>query len=330
MNRILPASFSATAAVAKAAKYLQPPVQSLKSSYHASAARSFSKGPTLPLDPPLLLSRRVNLRPDKSLAGQILTCHSIGDVAEMAIALQNSSERALVACDLDDTLITPEPPWIRAEYRQLRNKVFADLRQHDATLIDFVYSHVHVVPREKRTVETLAYLRTAQIDTIGFTARRTGQRTTDGIPTQQKVANELAGLDIRFGVHAPIDSFELNNLPAAQRLDSSLGDLIVPGRPLFQNNILFSNNFAKGDILGQFLERFPTPTWFVMVDDVHKNLENIQHAVALWNQKSSAKINFLGFHYVHPACEVSLIDLHVLKRHIEHIKQRRWVDWKSL
>jgi hypothetical protein len=143
--------------------------------------------------------------------------------------------------------------------------------------VSFLYDNQ---PYQLVETDILKILSLPNLQTIGFTARRTGRATSDQNDTVENKTLEFNNVNL------------LNPIYASHSIDSRLRPFDEPGNAMVKGHVIFCNNIDKGLILKLICDRFGHFERYILIDDNPKNLISFEKAVSeLGNSE------FIGYHY---------------------------------
>ncbi len=230
----------------------------------------------------------------------IITVKSINE-----IPFDNYTSDDIIAFDLDDTLFIQKDKIMRNANTSQRNMFISDIKnQCGNSRVSFLYDNSEYMLVESDTLNHIENLNKRNVETIAFTARRTGRPTSDCVNTVEdntlKILNKL-GINFRSDI---FHDFELEGLNTANLIyandiaDPTLKPFDFPSDAMIKNCVIFANNIDKGIVVGKTFQQFKfVPTTFVLIDDNEKNHQSMILAIKKINDLFGYKINYVGYHY---------------------------------
>jgi len=212
-----------------------------------------------------------------------------------------------VLFDLDDTAFIFADRFMRDAYPNfgVKTDFLKEVKiKHGTKRLDFVFDKAPYQFVEPQFAEILSFLEQKQIDTLGFTARRTGKEFADLQHTyQNQTIRILDRLGIKFHSKTFKDTTYANFNPKNPELSKHIVYTWVEHFELqhdamIKDAVLFANNLGKGIIFDIMLKGIESiPDHFIMLDDNLNNLLEVQKTVDGINQKFGTQMKFTGWHY---------------------------------
>jgi hypothetical protein len=232
----------------------------------------------------------------------ILMTETYNDIPFNTFASQD-----FVAFDLDDTIFIQKNRIMRNANSAARNKFIDSIREKSGNeRVTFAYEKSPYQLVENCVSQCLKDLRERQIDTMGFTVRRTGIPTQDVKTTvQDDTLRILSELNVQFKSKNLNDTVleGMNSLNQAYKehiVDPKLKPFYITHDVMIKDQVIFTNNLDKGLVLGRLFEQSQFfPDTFHFIDDKEQNLISVRDAIAYINKKYDKSIAFRGYHYVH-------------------------------
>lgn len=187
--------------------------------------------------------------------------------------------------------------------------------------VDLVHSTTEYQLVEDNVTKYINALNKRNVETIGFTARRTGKATsTQDLTVEEYTETILYTLNIQFN---PIHISDCSiNMSSTSANDSRYEPFKYSNGVLVSKGVIFTNNYNKGHVLNEIFNIFNfTPKTFVMFDDKFSNLESISDVIRSYNTKHNLSINFLGYHYIGADLLDNTVDPNIVRIQEERILQ---------
>lgn len=210
-----------------------------------------------------------------------------------------------VAFDLDETIFTHKMKVLRAINMSERKKFLFDVKKEiGEAKYWYLFDKLPFMVVEDSVKLFIESLHEKKVETIGFTARRTGKWTKYCPRTvQDKTINILKDLNIAFNpIHFEdyvIVGANTNNTEYANQIvEMGMDEYEIKDDAMIKSNIIFTNNINKGLILSKIFEKFRfIPDTFVLIDDKEDNLIALIEAINEINKNYNTNIKFIGYHY---------------------------------
>lgn len=210
---------------------------------------------------------------------------------EISNELQNSDKSTLIVFDVDEVLITTEDHFIHPyadhilvplikkamaaaatpeEKKDLEEKLSLSMLQPKRILI------------EEETPKLIQTLKNRGIKVIALTSCPTGAFGIISKVERWRI-NHLNSLDINFA----------SSFPNVNR--QFLDEIAVPGKtaPLYEEGVLFSKGYKKGEVLKAFFKQCNFhPSKVIFIDDLYENLDSVKAELTDLN------IEFKGYQYI--------------------------------
>src|ERR1700722_7441658 len=248
----------------------------------------------------------------------------ISSFKELEEELKTSDEKTLIVFDVDEVLITTEDHFIHP----YADKVFFPLIQQIMTKavskeekreVEEKLSLSMLLPKriliEESAPSLIKNLQQKGIKVIALTSCPTGAFGV--VPKVEHWRIEhLRSLSINFASSFPkIERYPFN-------------DLATNGKPapLFEQGILFSKGYKKGDVLSAFFKQSNFyPTKVIFIDDLNENLDSVKAAL------QSLNIEFKGYQYIGAKRFYKAIDEEVINYQFKHLMQtKEWLSDKEV
>lgn len=197
---------------------------------------------------------------------------------EISKELNDSDETTLIIFDIDEVLITTEDhfihPYSENTFMPLVQKAMANaITFEDKKELEEKLSLCFLQPKrvliEENTPHLIKGLKDKGIKVIALTSCQTG--TFGIIPKVERWRiDHLNSLNINFS----------SSFPHIKR--QFLAEIATPGKtaPLYEDGILFSYGYKKGEVLKAFLKQCNfTPSKVVFIDDLDENLDSVKAAL---------------------------------------------------
>lgn len=231
--------------------------------------------------------------------------------------LENADENTLVIFDVDDVLITTEDHFIHPYAEKVTERIFNRNfdKPSDKKKLDEIVSLCFLLPKrilvEETTPSLIQRLKEKKIKVIALTACPSGNLGVIDKVEEWRV-EDLRSFGIDFS-----SSFPKNQRIVLEGLKSESAP-----SPIFEQGILFSYGFKKGDVLKEFLKSIDfSPSQVLFIDDLSHNLESIQEKM------ESEKIPHSVFHYKGASRHYRQIDESLIEYQINYlINHRKWLN----
>ncbi len=244
----------------------------------------------------------------------------ISSFKEIEEELEKSDEKTLIVFDVDEVLITTEDHFIHP----YADKVFVPLVQQamakaasekEKREIEEKLSLSMLLPKriliEENAPNLIKNLQQKGIKVIALTSCPTGSFGI--IPKVERWRIEhLYSLNISFA----------SSFPKIERC--FINDLVTSGKPspLFEQGVLFSKGYKKGDVLSAFFKECNFyPNKVIFIDDLKENLDSAKTALQPLN------IELKGYQYAGAKRFFKVVDEEVLKYQFNHLMQKK--EWLS-
>jgi len=240
----------------------------------------------------------------------------IFDLKEIERELDQAGPNTLVVFDVDEVLITTEDHFIHPySYSTLFPIVDQYAKKIDRKELEEIMSLCFLHPKrvliEGTTPELIQQIQKREIKTIALTHCEHGPL---GLIPSVEVwrIEDLQSHGIDFSA-----SFKDHPRLVLTELKSTK----VPS-PLFQQGILFSKGYTKGQVLKAFLERIDFhPSKILFIDDSHDNLESME------KELQALKIPHRIFHYTGASRFAKPLDKELIQFQVDHLFHNR--EWLS-
>lgn len=209
----------------------------------------------------------------------------------------------LMAFDLDDTLFLQTNRGMRNINVEYRNKLINKLREIGGEeLVTKMFDQLEYQLTEPNLIDIINDLTNKNIETIGFTVRRTGLPNSTTIETvEYKTTNVLKKLNINLTPKQLLDCVltDTNGLLLPDLvLDKKLQPFDSTTQALITNGVLFTNGLIKSYVLGKVFDKYKYfPKIFVFFDDKMYNHTDIMKEIELINKQYDTNIEYQGYLY---------------------------------
>ena len=202
---------------------------------------------------------------------------TIDDLAAVAPALQESSERTLLVLDIDDTLLTSAGFFGSDKWYEWQKTLPADDPGKVACLFDVISLNYEAGAQRATQADGPALVNGLQVDKLLLTSRNPLYRGG----TLRTLRDAGYALPTMLGGQADGRSWDFRKAPAAK-----------PVRVLYDQGLFMTTGQDKGLVLLDLLRRSSLRyDRVVLVDDGRKNIDNMRAALR------DAGIDYLGLHY---------------------------------
>ncbi|EFB41392.1 DUF2608 domain-containing protein [Parachlamydia acanthamoebae] len=244
----------------------------------------------------------------------------IQHINEINAYIENIDEDTLVVFDVDEVLISTTDIFLHPECDEIFLGLIYDAFEKAKTdkekdELENQLSLTMLLPKrvlvEGSTPGFIESLQVKGIKTMALTSCPTGRFGV--IPSvEQWRIRHLKTLGIDFSAEAPCqESFSLTEICKKNR-----------PAPLFENGILFSKGYSKGEVLIAFLKRINwKPSNVLFIDDLADNLESVKQYLDEFD------IPFVGFHYLGASLPKDKIDPDLIKFQFDYLlKHGKWLS----
>jgi hypothetical protein len=224
-----------------------------------------------------------------------------------------------IAFDLDDTVFIESIKIMRTANYHKRKQFVEGLRSVGGNeRVSFLFDQLTYQLMEQCL---LVLLETHDINTIGFTARRTGYATPDQKQSaEDKTLNTLKSLNVKFeSVFSDYEFANTNSLNPQYMdnlIDPTLRPFDLPGNVLIKDNVIFCNNIDKGIVLRMIFNTTQyIPNKFILIDDKFDNLISVNQAIT----DLGLNIKFIGYHYTKALDLDSTVDCMMVETQMKYL-----------
>lgn len=244
---------------------------------------------------------------------EIVEVDSLKEVAQEWNALDKD---ALVVFDVDEVLIMLDDQAFHREAEPIRKEYAKsysapEKKEEFETLMGICTLLPKRILVEEEHVKTIQALQKRGIKVIALTACSTGKQGAIPSLTQWRI-DHLRSLGFDFS----------KALPKKQKhVFTELATSAKPA-PIYDEGILFSTGYTKGDVLTAFLKQEGlTPSRIIFVDDRADNIESVEAALKTLGIKSKS------IHYHGAKKHYRPIDTEVVHYQFKHlIKTKEWLS----
>lgn len=226
-----------------------------------------------------------------------------------------------VAFDLDDTVFIESIKIMRTTNYHKRKLFVEGLRCKGGNeRVSFLFDNLTYQLVEDCILDKL---KLQNVNSFGFTARRTGKATPDQkILAEDKTLNLLKSLNVRFKSIFNDCNFDgINESNPTYRnilIDSTLRPFDLPGDVMIRDQVVFCNNIDKGTVLKIIFDKFNyMPKHFILIDDKLENLLSVAKSIESFNPN----IQFIGYHYIGSNNFDSQVSDDIIAKQMEHLLQ---------
>jgi hypothetical protein len=253
---------------------------------------------------------------------QLFASHSqISSLRELEEEWEQSDENTLIVFDVDEVLITTEDHFMhpyadRAVMPLIQQTMSKASSKEEKKDLENTLSLGMVLPKriliEENTPVLITDLQQNGVKVIALTNCPTGPFGL--VPKVERWRVEhLFSLDISFASSFPhIERCSLDELAAAHGKPA----------PLFEQGILFSKGYTKGEVLQAFFKQFDYyPSKVIFIDDLSENLDSVKAVL------QSLNIEFKGYQYTGANSFFKEVDEEILLYQLKHLLQTK--EWLS-
>jgi hypothetical protein len=244
----------------------------------------------------------------------------ISSFSEMKKEFEKADNKTLIIFDVDEVLITTQDhfmhPYADAIFLPMIHRAFSQATTpNEKKEVEENLSLCMLLPKrvliEEETPRLIKDLQKRHIKVIALTSCPTG----------------------RFGVIPQVERWRIEHLNAMNisfassfpdRKRESFAEMASEGKPapLFEEGILFSKGYKKGQVLKEFIRRCKFhPAKVVFIDDLEENLASVQA------EMQAMSIAFQGYQYTGAERFFKEADEKVLKLQFEHLMEKK--EWLS-
>lgn len=248
----------------------------------------------------------------------------ISSFKELEEELEKSDEKTLIVFDVDEVLITTEDHFIhpyadKAFFPLVQQVETEAASEEEKRVVEEKLSLCMLLPKriliEESAPSLIKNLQQKGIKVIALTSCPTGAFGI--IPKVERWRIEhLHSLNISFA----------SSFPKIERC--FINDLAISGKPspLFEQGVLFSKGYKKGDVLSAFFKQFNFyPRKVIFIDDLNENLESVKTSLQPLN------IEFKGYQYAGAKRFFKTVDEEVLNYQFNHLMQtKEWLSDKQV
>ncbi len=241
---------------------------------------------------------------------------------ELASEFEKLNEQTLVVFDVDEVLITKEDQVFHKNADKIVMPLLDQARQKAITQeekkdLENAYSLGLVLPKsvliEKEIPSFIKNLQQKHVKVIALTALPSG--TIGVVPKIERWRiDHLKSVNIDFSL----------SFPKVER--HSFNEITKPGKsaPLYEEGVLFSGGYTKGEVLKAFLKwRKFNPSKIVFIDDVPQNLDSVKAELQSLNEN----IDFRGYQYTGAKRFYKEPDEFVIKYQFDYLRQnKKWLN----
>lgn len=244
----------------------------------------------------------------------------ISSLSELKKEFEKTDEKTLIIFDIDEVLITTQDhfmhPYADTIFLPMIHRAFSQATTpEEKKEVEENLSLCMLLPKrvliEEETLRLIKDLQKRRIKVIALTSCPTGRFGV--IPKVERWRIEhLNELNISFASSFP------------DRKRESFTEMASPGKPapLFEEGILFSKGYKKGQVLKEFIKRCQFhPTKVIFIDDLEENLASVQA------EMQAISIPFQGYHYTGAERFFKEADKEILKLQFEHLMEKK--EWLS-
>ena len=244
----------------------------------------------------------------------------ISSLHELEEALSKADEKTLIVFDVDEVLITTKDhflhPYALDDFFLWAQRAFENAKSEEEKIdVEEKLSLCMLLPErvliEENAPKLIEKLQKKKAKVIALTSCRTG--TFGVIPKVEKWRFEhLQSLGVDFSsAFSHIPRHEFHAMASSGKR-----------APLFENGILFSKGYEKGDLLLAFLKVSDfKPTQVIFIDDLTENIESVEKAL------QSLNIPCKSYHYLGAKRFFKKPDAQILRAQFEHLMRHR--EWLS-
>lgn len=222
------------------------------------------------------------------------------------IPFNTYSTKDLLAFDLDDTIFVQNDKIMRSINSKQRHDFITDIINNSkVSTVKKMFENVEYRLVEDDTICHINNLQNRNIETVGFTARRTGFRTVCTVVSNEDTTlNILKNLNLSFKSDIFYDfefsdMSQLNSSYSEMMVDPTLECYEIPGNVMIKNGVIFSNNIDKGIVMLHVFNKFKfIPEKFVLIDDIETNHISMLETINKINMYYGYNIIYEGYHYV--------------------------------
>ena len=249
----------------------------------------------------------------------LVSARSIESFQEVVAEFDQLDSQALIVFDVDQVLITSEDAILTGRGDALRRQLILEEMSHlspqQLAQISKWIQLIYLSPKkrllEASTPELIRSLQQRGIKVIALTNCRTGPY--GDLPSVEQW--RIDGLNF-FGINfSPA-------FPESKRL--VLHTLTEPGKtpPLFQEGILFSFGYTKGEVLRVFLKELQyTPSKVLFFDDLEENVTSVTEVL------TQEQIPIEAHLYLSPYSQSLLIDEEIARLQLRTlVNEQKWLS----
>jgi hypothetical protein len=240
----------------------------------------------------------------------------IHDFSSLNSLVETSTPNTLFIFDVDYVLLIPQDHVFWPSGRDIALKLYnllidplpQDLREK---LISLTLKQAKVRLMDEGLPHHFSQLVAKNRKFIALTACDVGQRG-EIEKLEDWRCNQLKELGFLFNISFPQqERIVFNTLPAQPY-----------SYPVFQDGVIFSTDYPKGDALGAFLDTTNfKPDLIIFVDDKIEHLQSVNKTAKLRN------INYRGFHFRKAYSTEIVIEEKIVEMQYKHlINNRRWLS----
>lgn len=250
------------------------------------------------------------------------TFERINSLKELDKEFEKSDDHTLIVFDIDDVLIITEDQAFHKNADQILMPIVNEAIQQSKTPeakkeLETIHSLAITLPHhtliEKETPSLIHQLQQKKVKVIALTAMYSGPLGVVSKMERWRV-DQLKSFDIDF-------SSAFSDLKHISMIEIAKANQRAP---LFEDGILFSRGYTKGEVLKAFLKYSGfMPTKIVFVDDMVENLDSVRKEIESLNQN----IDFKGFEYIGAERLYRKLDPDVIQFQFNYlIQNKKWLS----
>lgn len=248
----------------------------------------------------------------------------ISSFTELEEELEKSDEKTLIVFDVDEVLITTEDHFIHP--------------YADKAFFPLIHQIIAKAASEKEKIEIEEKLSLSMLLPKRTLIEESAPNLIKNL--QQKGAKVIALTSCptgAFGVIPKVERWRIEHLHSLNISFASsfpkiepcfINDLATSGNPspLFEQGVLFSKGYKKGDVLSAFFKQCNFyPKKVIFIDDLNENLDSVKTSLQPLN------IEFKGYQYTGAKRFFKVVDEEVINYQFNHLMQtKEWLNDKQV